>query len=88
MGLRELGQNVSRVMDIVKAGETLVVTEHGRAIARLVPYSGGEGLDALVAEGRVIAPSSDAHAALNLPPLPAGEVSLLDLLDELRADER
>ena len=31
IGLRELGQNVSRVLSRVKNGESLVVTEHGRS---------------------------------------------------------
>jgi prevent-host-death family protein len=37
VGVRELRQNLSRYLDRVKAGESLVVTEHGREVARLVP---------------------------------------------------
>jgi prevent-host-death family protein len=37
VGVRELRQNLSRYLDRVKAGETLIVTEHGREVARLVP---------------------------------------------------
>jgi prevent-host-death family protein len=37
VGVRELRQNLSRYLDVVKAGESLVVTEHGREVARLVP---------------------------------------------------
>ncbi len=37
VGVRELRQNLSRYLDRVKAGEALVVTEHGREVARLVP---------------------------------------------------
>ena len=37
VGVRELRQNLSRYLDRVKEGETLVVTEHGREVARLVP---------------------------------------------------
>jgi prevent-host-death family protein len=39
VGVRELRQNLSRYLDRVKAGEDLVVTEHGREVARLVPSS-------------------------------------------------
>jgi len=39
VGIRELRQNLSRYLDRVKAGETLVVTEHGREVARLVPLT-------------------------------------------------
>lgn len=37
VGVRELRQNLSRYLDRVRAGEDLVVTEHGREVARLVP---------------------------------------------------
>ena len=37
VGVRELRQHLSRFLDRVKAGEDLVVTEHGREVARLVP---------------------------------------------------
>ncbi len=37
VGVRELRQNLSRYLDHVKAGESLVVTEHGHEVARLVP---------------------------------------------------
>ena len=39
VGVRELRQNLSRYLDRVKAGEDLVVTEHGREVARIVPTS-------------------------------------------------
>jgi prevent-host-death family protein len=44
VGVRELRQNLSRYLDRVKAGEDLVVTEHGRVVARLMPA--GESADA------------------------------------------
>jgi prevent-host-death family protein len=37
VGVRELRQNLSRYLDRIKSGETLLVTEHGREVARLVP---------------------------------------------------
>jgi prevent-host-death family protein len=37
VGVRELRQNLSKYLARVKAGEALVVTERGRAVARLVP---------------------------------------------------
>ena len=36
VGVRELRQNLSKYLDRVKTGESLVVTEHGREVARLV----------------------------------------------------
>jgi len=37
VGVRELRQNLSRYLQDVKAGEALLVTEHGREVARLIP---------------------------------------------------
>ncbi len=41
VGVRELRQNLSRYLDRVKEGESLVVTERGREVARLVPSREG-----------------------------------------------
>lgn len=48
VGVRELRQNLSRYLDRVKAGEALIVTEHGHEVARLVP-SGRAGYAELAA---------------------------------------
>jgi prevent-host-death family protein len=37
VGVRELRQNLSKYLDRVKDGESLVVTERGREVARLIP---------------------------------------------------
>jgi prevent-host-death family protein len=37
VGVRELRQNLSRYLELVKDGETLTVTERGHEVARLVP---------------------------------------------------
>src|SRR5918997_7198815 len=37
VGVRELRQNLSRYLERIKQGESLVVTERGREVARLVP---------------------------------------------------
>jgi prevent-host-death family protein len=42
VGVRELRQNLSRYLDAVKQGSALVVTEHGREVARLVPSGAGD----------------------------------------------
>lgn len=41
VGVRELRQNLSRYLDLVKDGESLDVTEHGRLVARLSPAGAG-----------------------------------------------
>ncbi len=37
VGVRDLRQNLSRFLRQVKDGQTFVVTEHGREVARLTP---------------------------------------------------
>jgi len=55
VGIRELKARLSECVREVKAGATVVVTEHGRSVARLVPDTGSvdERLDALKAAGTV-----------------------------------
>jgi prevent-host-death family protein len=36
-GVREARQNLSALLDEVKAGREIVITEHGRPVAKLVP---------------------------------------------------
>jgi prevent-host-death family protein len=53
VGIRELRDHLSRYLDKVRDGEEVVVTERGRAIARVVPISGERTIDVLVREGLV-----------------------------------
>jgi len=74
VGVRELRQNLSKYLDRVKAGEDLVVTEHGREVARLVPI-GAEAYAELAARFGASVPveSLEAIAArLSAPGAPAG----------------
>ena len=38
VGIRELRDNLSRHLEAVKEGGELTVTEHGKPVARIVPY--------------------------------------------------
>ncbi|HEY3671618.1 MAG TPA: type II toxin-antitoxin system prevent-host-death family antitoxin [Acidimicrobiia bacterium] len=53
VGIRELKNHLSRYLDRVRDGEEVVVTDRGRAIARVVPLGDERVLDRLVAEGLV-----------------------------------
>jgi prevent-host-death family protein len=90
VGVRELNQNTSQVIERVKRGETLVVTERGRPVARLVPVRAGTAaLDRLVAEGHAIPPAPGMAGPVPVPaPLsdPAGNVTTE--LRALRDEER
>ena len=86
VGVRELRQNLSRYLQRVKAGEGLVVTEHGRVVARLVP-AGTDGYVSLAAEFGASVPLEALEsivARLTPPGRPAGTTDAF--LEETRAD--
>lgn len=56
VGIRSLRDHLSRYLDQVQAGEELVVTDRGRAIARVVPVDGERAIDRLIAEGVITPP--------------------------------
>jgi prevent-host-death family protein len=88
VGVRELRQNLSIYLDRVKAGETLVVTEHGQPVAQLGPQPAApmSVLDRLIAEGRAT-PASTDHRTLPPPPVIPGR-PLSEILQEMRDEER
>jgi len=53
VGVRELKGALSRYLKRVRAGETIVVTDRGEPIARIIPVGIPEGIAKLMAEGRV-----------------------------------
>ena len=92
VGVRELRQNLSVYLDRVKDGETLVVTEHGHAVARLAPLVGDPEsvLDRLIAEGRAW-PAEGTFAELGPPAsveLPPGVPTVTETLLKRREEER
>lgn len=59
IGIRELRQHASRYISMVKAGETVEVTERGKLVALVVSPAPSEAArDRLVAAGRLVAASS------------------------------
>ena len=52
VGVRELRQQASRVLDLVKQGEVIVVTERGAPIAEIVPIKKTK-LERLIEAGAV-----------------------------------
>jgi prevent-host-death family protein len=87
----ELNQQTARVLERVKNGEPITITEYGRAIARLVPSAPSTGdpvLDALIAQGRVIPAANPGP----IPPTPPreerdGDVALSEQLIRDREEE-
>lgn len=87
VGVRELRQNLSVHLRRVLRGETLEVTDRGRAVAILAPLPKTTSiLDRLIAEGRATPAKGDLLALKRprvRPPRPTAE-----MLDEQREDRR
>lgn len=88
----ELNRQTAKVLERVKAGEPLEVTEYGRPVARLIPAATGTGaplLDRLIAQGRAM-PASNPGPIAPTPPRDERDegVSLSAALAQLRDDER
>lgn len=84
--MRELRQHASRYLARVRAGETIEVTDRGRAVARLVPVA-DESWQDLVEGGQIVPAEDPAVDVAELEPLdlefrPSAEV------ERLRAEER
>ncbi len=48
VGIRELKANLSAYLRRVKAGESLIITERGRPVGRIVPVREAEALEARI----------------------------------------
>ena len=88
----ELNRQTAKVLERVKSGDSLEVTEYGRPIARIVPATTSTGaplLDRLIAQGR----ATPAAESGPIPPTPPRDdrdegISLSTALNQARDDER
>ena len=90
VGIRELRQNLSVYLRRIEAGETLQVTDRGRAVALLAPLPGRSGiLDRLIVGG-LARPARRQPSTLRMPESPGKPLvmSASEALARLRADER
>ena len=79
---RELRNNSTEILRRVEAGETFSITNHGRTVARLVPYTASP-LDALRESGRI-----SRVTRVDLIALPAARgLDSREILDDLRGEE-
>jgi len=76
VGVRDLRNNLSRYLDRVRGGEEVVVTDRGRAIARMLPVGTERILDRLIAEG-VVTPAERPKRTAGRPVKSKGTVSAL-----------
>lgn len=64
VGVRELRNRLSAYLDLVKTGQEIVVTEHGRPIARLGPVSADIDRMADLVEAGIVQPPLSAQRRL------------------------
>ena len=74
VGVRDLRDNLSRYLERARAGEEVVVTDHGRAVARIVAFDVERPIDRLVREGKVT-PASARERKRPRPAAASGSVS-------------
>jgi prevent-host-death family protein len=67
VGIRELKDKASSIIDRVAEGEAITVTKHGRPVARIVSTNTPPRLAALIADGTVQPPQGPRY----LPVKPA-----------------
>ncbi|MCW2938366.1 MAG: prevent-host-death family protein [Actinomycetia bacterium] len=88
IGLRELNQNPSKVVARVRAGASIVVTDRGKPVLRMVPEAEHPGtLQLMIAAGEASAPADQGMPDL-IPELAPDLDSLADLLIEDRNKDR
>ncbi len=81
--MRDLKNNLSRYLDRVQDGEEVIVTEHGRPVARLSALDHpSDRLAALIASGAVRPPKSKARYR------PARRITAKGSVSDLVAEQR
>jgi prevent-host-death family protein len=85
VGVRELRDHLSRYLERIKEGEELVVTEHGRAIAYLVPKPRSSRLAQLVAAGRARPPKTQRRSRPAPVKFEGSEAGLAELIKQQKA---
>lgn len=97
IGIRELRQNASQYIRLVKAGETIEVTERDVPVALLTPLPNGSEesngspkksrRDEMIEQGLLIPGKGDWRSIQPVPARP-GEKTLSEILMEMREGER
>jgi len=91
IGIREITRNTSKVIHRAAAGETVVITEHDRPIAMLVPLprTGNEKIDQMIQDGELTPASNPGGvtALLAVERVPASnDTDTAEVISEMRED--
>ena len=81
-GVRDLRDHLSRYLAQVRDGAEVTVTDHGHAVARLVPLKQPRTLDRLIADG-LVTPARTPKRTRTAQPISA-EGTVSDLVAEQR----
>jgi prevent-host-death family protein len=88
IGLRELNQNPSKAVARVRAGASLIVTDRGEPVLRMIPEARQpDPLRQMIATGEVRPPAQQGMPDI-IPELASGIESVADLLIADRDRER
>lgn len=89
IGIRELRQHASVYVDLAEKGYVVDITNRGRLVARLVPAKDPESpVERLVAAG-IIREAREPGDLLEIepaPPVPPGQPTASEILQEMRED--
>ncbi len=90
VGIRDLKNNLSHYLRQVGAGTRVTVTDHGRAVAQLIPpsqpRSNPSRYDELVASGVIRPPLEQGDPLIDFPSLKLPRGTAAALIDEDRGD--
>lgn len=90
-GVAELKARLSQYLARVKAGQEILVTDHGRPVARLMPVGEAEKgtrRERLIAEGQLVPGRGRPRPSLLKPPAPGAGAAVVDALLEERREGR
>ncbi|MEA1673467.1 type II toxin-antitoxin system prevent-host-death family antitoxin [Nitrospirillum sp. BR 11163] len=82
VGAFEAKTHLAALLDKVEAGEEVIITRHGRPVAKLSPIDGGKDIASAQAAAAALAALRHSIAAKNQAPFTAAE------LNEYRLDGR
>jgi prevent-host-death family protein len=89
-GIRDLKDNLSRYIRRIEAGERILVTAHGRAVAQIIPPPAGRNnrsqFDLLVASHVITPPSEDGDPLEDCPDIRLPQGTAADLIDSDRGE--
>jgi len=78
VGVRELKNSLSHFIDLAQMGNEVIVTEHGKPVARLVPVSEDDSRLQKLIDAGIVTPAVDSSR-----PRPRGRLTATKSMSEL-----